>query len=66
MTLIGQAPARWTAPDGAWTEPDLHFFPQDGHRYEIVDGSLYAAPPPGGETMGRVHVGEGSVTWLVG
>ena len=49
MTLISQAPAsvpaRWTAPDGAWTEPDLHFFPQDGHRYEIVDGSLYAAPP---------------------
>ncbi|HEY0003059.1 MAG TPA: Uma2 family endonuclease [Actinoplanes sp.] len=31
---------------GAWTEPDLHLFPQDGHRYEIVDGSLHAAPPP--------------------
>lgn len=38
-------PVRWTAPEGAWTEPDLHLFPQDGHRYEIVDGSLHVAPP---------------------
>jgi Uma2 family endonuclease len=37
---------RWTAPDGPWTEPDLHLFPQDGHRYEIVDGSLHVTPPP--------------------
>ena len=36
---------RWTAPDGPWTEPDLHLFPQDGHRYEIVDGSLHVTPP---------------------
>jgi Uma2 family endonuclease len=39
---------RWTAPDGPWTEPDLHLFPQDGHRYEIVDGSLHVTPPPDG------------------
>jgi Uma2 family endonuclease len=39
------APARWTAPEGVWTEPDLHLFPQDGHRYEIVDGSLHVGPP---------------------
>ena len=38
--------ARWTAPAGAWTEPDLHLFPQDGHRYEVVDGSLHVTPPP--------------------
>jgi Uma2 family endonuclease len=38
---------RWAAPDGPWTEPDLHLFPQDGHRYEIVDGSLHVGPPPG-------------------
>lgn len=37
---------RWSAPDGPWTEPDLHLFPQDGHRYEIVDGSLHVTPPP--------------------
>jgi Uma2 family endonuclease len=36
---------RWTAPAGLWTEPDLHLFPQDGHRYEIVDGSLHVTPP---------------------
>jgi Uma2 family endonuclease len=39
---------RWTAPDGPWTEPDLHLFPQDGHRYEIVDGSLHVTPPLSG------------------
>lgn len=37
--------SRWTAPDGPWTEPDLHSFPQDGHRYEIVDGALHVTPP---------------------
>lgn len=36
---------RWTAPGGPWTEPDLHLFPQDGHRYEIVDGGLHVTPP---------------------
>jgi Uma2 family endonuclease len=48
MVTLSQAPtppARWTAPEGLWTEPDLHLFPQDGHRYEIVDGSLHVAPP---------------------
>ena len=38
----------WSAPGGAWTEPDLHLFPQDGHRYEIVDGGLHVTPPPDG------------------
>jgi Uma2 family endonuclease len=36
---------RWTAPDGRWTEPDLHLFAQDGHRYEIADGCLHVTPP---------------------
>jgi Uma2 family endonuclease len=39
---------RWTAPAGPWTEPDLHLFPQDGHRYEIIDGGLHVSPPAGG------------------
>jgi Uma2 family endonuclease len=39
---------RWTAPNGSWTKPDLHFFAQDGHRYEIVDGSLHVTPPTDG------------------
>ncbi|GAA2516158.1 Uma2 family endonuclease [Winogradskya humida] len=49
MVVIGQgALPRWTAPDGPWTEPDLHLFPQDGHRYEIVGGSLHVTPPAPG------------------
>jgi Uma2 family endonuclease len=44
--VMGQgALLRWIAPDGPWTEPDLHLFPQDGHRYEIVDGGLHVTPP---------------------
>ncbi|MBG0567736.1 Uma2 family endonuclease [Actinoplanes aureus] len=42
------APVRWSAPEGRWTEPDLHLFPQDGHRYEIVDGCLHVTPPMDG------------------
>ena len=42
--VIGSA-LRWSAPAGSWTEPDLHLFPQDGHRYEILDGSLHVTPP---------------------
>jgi Uma2 family endonuclease len=43
---VASTPPRWSAPEGMWTEPDLHLFPPDGHRYEIVDGCLHAAPPP--------------------
>jgi Uma2 family endonuclease len=46
MVVLGQSSLlRWTAPDGPWTEPDLHLFPPDGHRYEIIDGSLHVTPP---------------------
>ncbi|GID97247.1 Uma2 family endonuclease [Amorphoplanes digitatis] len=45
MTIGASPGVRWTAPEGQWTEPDLHLFPQDGHRYEIVDGSLHVTPP---------------------
>jgi Uma2 family endonuclease len=44
--VMTSAASRWTAPEGVWTEPDLHLFPQDGHRYEIVDGCLHVTPPP--------------------
>ena len=43
---VASTPPRWSAPEGVWTEPDLHLFPQDGHRYEIVDGCLHVTPPP--------------------
>lgn len=29
-----------------WGEADLELLPEDGHRYEIVDGSLLVTPPP--------------------
>lgn len=29
-----------------WSEADLGDLPADGHRYEIVDGSLLVTPPP--------------------
>lgn len=45
MAAGPEALLRWVAPDGPWTEPDLHHFPQDGHRYEIVDGGLHVTPP---------------------
>ena len=48
MTTGPASLVRWSAPDGPWTEPDLHLFPQDGHRYEIVDGSLHVTPPHDG------------------
>ena len=55
MAIGTNSVSRWTAPQGRWTEPDLHLFPQDGHRYEIVDGSLHVTPPLGGthETIVR-------------
>jgi Uma2 family endonuclease len=44
--VLGHASVlRWSSPDGPWTEPDLHLFAPDGHRYEIVDGSLHVTPP---------------------
>ncbi len=29
-----------------WTEADLDTLPDDGHRYEIINGSLVMTPPP--------------------
>ncbi len=31
---------------GAWTADDLALLPDDGRRYEVVDGSLLVSPPP--------------------
>jgi len=30
-----------------WTSRDLELLPEDGSRYEIVDGELYVAKQPG-------------------
>jgi Uma2 family endonuclease len=33
-------------PQGRWTGDDLDRLPDDGFRYEIIDGVLFMAPPP--------------------
>lgn len=33
-------------PQGQWTYDDYAELPDDGHRYEIIDGVLYMAPAP--------------------
>ncbi|MFI6272217.1 Uma2 family endonuclease [Micromonospora zamorensis] len=37
----------WRPPAREWREQDLFNLPEDGHRYEIIDGSLHVTPPPG-------------------
>lgn len=33
---------------GPWTEEDLADLPEDGQRYELVEGALVVSPPPSG------------------
>jgi Uma2 family endonuclease len=43
---------------GRWTYADYARLPDDGHRYEIIDGVLYMPPAPNilhQRTVGRVH-----------
>jgi len=35
-----------TKPAGAWTYEDLFTLPDDGKRYEIIEGELYEMPAP--------------------
>jgi Uma2 family endonuclease len=71
VTIGANSLLRWTTPAGPWTEPDLHLFAQDGHRYEIVDGSLHVTPPVTGphETVVRAVIadlrGAAPVGWWV-
>jgi Uma2 family endonuclease len=39
-------PAPAMAPDHEWTPDDLTRLPDDGRRYEILDGSLLVSPAP--------------------
>jgi Uma2 family endonuclease len=36
-----------TKPAGTWTYDDLLSLPDDGRRYEIIEGALYEMPSPG-------------------
>lgn len=45
MTRSGEAQTTtWPGHRGAWTADDLVSLPDDGSRYEIVDGSLHVTP----------------------
>lgn len=33
-------------PPGGWTTDDLDELPEDGHRYELIDGALIVSPSP--------------------
>lgn len=38
-----------------WTEADLDTLPDDGHRYEIIEGALHMTPAPGGPHQNVVY-----------
>jgi Uma2 family endonuclease len=36
----------WPPPQGEWTYEDWLRLPDDGYRYEVIDGVLHMSPPP--------------------
>ncbi len=46
--LSAVGPADWVAgpQQGRWTYKDYAVIPEDGHRYEVVNGVLYMSPSP--------------------
>jgi hypothetical protein len=36
----------WPPEQGKWTYEDWLKLPDDGYRYEVIDGVLYMSPPP--------------------
>ncbi|HWS83985.1 MAG TPA: Uma2 family endonuclease [Ktedonobacteraceae bacterium] len=48
--------ADWVAgpQQGQWTYEDYAAIPEDGHRYEVVNGVLYMSPSPGVPHQGSV------------
>lgn len=45
----------WTPPGGLWTVDDLARLPDDGLRYEIIDGNLLVSPPPASRHQRAAH-----------
>ncbi|RGC66463.1 hypothetical protein C5N14_23995 [Micromonospora sp. MW-13] len=44
---MAQPTYEWHPPERGWREQDLFDLPEDGNRYEIIDGSLHVTPPAG-------------------
>ena len=38
-----------------WTRTDIDRMPEDGNRYEVVDGALFVSPPPSPEHEGIIY-----------
>lgn len=36
----------WTPDQGEWTYEDWLKLPEDGYRYEVINGELFMSPPP--------------------
>jgi Uma2 family endonuclease len=47
FTVINPAEHIGGPPQGHWTYADYAALPDDGYRYELIDGVLYMAPAPG-------------------
>lgn len=45
-TISDQSPGYGLKPQGQWQYEDWLHFPDDGWRYEILDGVLHMMPPP--------------------
>jgi len=45
MTLLYKPVRQWPE-QGQWTYDDWRSLPDDGTRYEVIDGTLFMAPPP--------------------
>lgn len=37
---------QWQVPDGAWTDELYESLPEDGNRYEVINGRLVMSPSP--------------------
>ncbi|MGN9812619.1 Uma2 family endonuclease [Micromonospora sp. BQ11] len=44
---MAQPTDEWPQPGRRWREQDLADLPENGNRYELVDGSLHVTPPAG-------------------
>ena len=45
-TKLPPQPSTWPPEQGQWTYEDWLRLPDDGFRYEVLDGVLYMVPPP--------------------
>ncbi len=46
-SMVAGAVVEWGADGRAFTRDDLDRMPEDGHRYELIDGALIVTPAPG-------------------